>query len=112
MTTETKISNEKLVPRAMLKRVIQGAVLALILIAIFLSGVGEPHPSWPPFWYLRPLIIVPLAGASGGTWVYYINQLRREGGWNKVFTLLISILGYVIALWLGTVLGLDGTLWD
>lgn len=94
------------------KRALLGGGIALILISIFLSGVDEPNPLWPKFWYIRPLIIVPLAGAAGGVCYYFIDRLRSQGGWQKIVTGIISLLIYIIGLWLGTVLGLDGTLWD
>jgi hypothetical protein len=30
----------------------------------------------------------------------------------KALTLIVSLLAYIIALWLGTILGLSGTLWN
>lgn len=96
----------------LMKRALLGAAIALVLISLLLSGVDEPHPSWPKFWYVRPLIMVPLAGAAGGAFYYFMDRLRSKGGWQKIVTALVSLIVYVIALWLGTVLGLDGTLWD
>jgi hypothetical protein len=94
------------------KRMAIGAGIALVLICIFLAGVQHPNPEWPTFWYIRPLIIVPLAGAAGGACYYFIDRLRSQGGWQKIVTGIVSLLVYVIGLWLGTILGLAGTLWD
>lgn len=95
------------------KRMLIGAGIALILISVFLSGVHDPNPDWGKFWMIKPLIMVPLAGAGGGALFYIMHYLLGyQGGWKKVVALILSIIGFVIALWLGTVLGLNGTLWD
>jgi hypothetical protein len=93
-------------------RMFHGGVIALVLIIIFLLGVDEPNPEWPTFWMVKPLIIVPLAGAMGGVFYYFMDLLRYEGGWKKTLAILLSLVGYLVALWMGTVLGLNGTLWD
>lgn len=94
------------------KRMLQGAGIALVLIAIFLLGAGEPDPRWPKFWMLRPLIVVPIAGAMGGVFYYFMDHLRYEGGWKKILANFVSLIGYLVALWMGTILGLDGTMWN
>jgi hypothetical protein len=94
------------------KRALVGAAIALALIALFLSGVKESDPSWPRYWYIRPLLIVPLAGACGGAFYYFIDRFSSRAGLPKIATILIGLIVYVIGLWLGTILGLDGTLWD
>lgn len=94
------------------KRMLQGAGIALVLISVFLLSAGEPNPEWPKFWLVKPLLIVPIAGAMGGVFYYFMDHLRYQGGWIRVLAVLLSLSGYVLALWLGTVLGLNGTLWD
>lgn len=88
-----------------------GGAIGLTLIAIFLFGV-ESDPAWPEYWKIRPHIVVTLAGAGGGALWYFMNPLRRMGGWMWIVANFVSIIGFIIALWLGTVLGLDGTLWN
>ena len=94
------------------KRILQGAGIALVLISLFLYSAGEPNPEWPKFWMVKPLVIVPIAGALGGVFYYFMDHLRFQGGWIRVLAVLLSLFGYVIALWLGTVLGLNGTMWN
>jgi hypothetical protein len=94
------------------KRMLQGAGIALVLITIFLLGAGEPNPGWGKLWMIRPLIIVPLAGAGGGIFYYLMDHLRYQGGWRKITANMLSLIVYIIGLWLGTVLGLDGTMWN
>lgn len=94
------------------KRMIVGAGIGLFLISLFLLSADEPNPAWGKFWMIRPLIIVPLAGAMGGLCNYFIVQFHTLKGFSKTLALIISLLVFVVGLWLGIVLGLDGTLWD
>lgn len=89
-----------------------GAGIALALMALFLTGVDQPDPSWPRYWMIRPLVIVTLAGAAGGVFVALLRPLRARGGWTRVAVVALSIAGYLLCVWMGSVLGLDGTLWN
>jgi hypothetical protein len=48
----------------------------------------------------------------GGLFYYIMGPLRYQGGWKKIIAVTISLIVYFIGLWMGTILGLDGTLWD
>jgi ABC-type transport system involved in cytochrome c biogenesis permease subunit len=91
---------------------LQGAAIAFLLILIFLFGNDYSDPAWGKFWMVRPMIIVPIAGAIGGVLYYFLDDLRSQGGWKKILAIIMSLLGYIIILWFGTVLGLDGTMWN
>jgi hypothetical protein len=94
------------------KRILWGGGIAFLLISFFLLGAGEPNPAWPKFWWIQPLVVVPLAGATGGLFYHLMDRFRSQGGWKKAVATIVSILVYIIGLWLGTVLGLNGTMWD
>jgi hypothetical protein len=94
------------------KRMLLGAAIALVLISVFLIGVKNPDPAWGKFWMIRPLIIVPVAGAMGGLFYHIMGQYRAQSGWIKIAAWVLSVFGFIVVLWMGTVLGLDGTLWD
>ena len=110
--TENKTAEPVLPAASLGKRMMLGAGIALILISIFLYSSGEPNPGWSKIWMLKPLLIVPVAGAMGGAFSFYLDHMRFQSGWMKAFLFIASVMGYIITLWLGTVLGLDGTLWD
>ncbi len=99
-------------PALLARKMLFGAAIALIMIGVFLSGVKNPDLAWPKLWMLKPLIMVPLAGAAGGAFYYFISILIRGGGWKTIAMYIISLIGYIFALWLGIVLGLNGTLWN
>ena len=99
-------------PLSFTKPVLIGAGIALTLIALFLAGVDNADPAWGKYWMVKPLIIVPLAGAMGGAFFYFMNQLSHHRGLNKTVAILLGLIIYVVGLWLGSILGLDGTLWD
>lgn len=112
MTTSPNTTNQNIHGASLTKRMLQGASIALVLIALFLSTVRNPDPSWPKLWMLRPLVVVPIAGALGGVFYYFMDHFRYMGGWKKIAAHFISLIGYLFLLWIGTVLGLDGTLWN
>jgi heme/copper-type cytochrome/quinol oxidase subunit 4 len=112
MTSSSKISNTQKSQHSAGKRMLLGAAIGLVLIQFFLITAGDGKPGWPRFWMIRPLIIVPMAGAVGGLFFYYMQQLNKRRGFNVVFTNAVGILVFVIGLWMGLVLGLDGTYWD
>jgi hypothetical protein len=112
MTQRNELQNQPIHAASVGKRMLQGAGIALILIIVFLLSDGEPDPSWPKLWMIKPLIMVPLAGALGGVFYYNMDHLRDQGGWRKTLAILLSLIVYIIVLWLGIVLGLNGTWWD
>ena len=111
MTRENNLQTGQINPISLKKRILWGAGIGLVLISLFLFGV-EGAPEWGPYWKVRPLIVVPIAGAMGAGWYYFMERLGSEGGWKKIFCTLLGLFGYVVAIWLGSVFGLDGTLWN
>lgn len=96
----------------LIKRAIIGAVINLALISFFLSGVDYRDPSWHPLWFIRPLIVVPFAGAVGGVVFHLKDYISQQLGWNKHVVTVLCLIIYIIGIWMGFVLGLDGTLWN
>jgi heme A synthase len=97
---------------SLVKRMLVGAGIGLLLILLFLLSADEPNPEWGKLWMIRPLIIVPLAGAMGGLCNYFIVHFHDQVGVNKTIAMIISVIVFIIGLWLGIVLGLDGTMWN
>lgn len=98
--------------KALLKPIVIGALIAFTLIALFLLPIQNPNPEWGKFWLVKPFILVSLAGATGGAVYFFIGKLSAQQGWPKIVATIISILIYLIGIWMGTVIGLDGTLWN
>jgi hypothetical protein len=92
--------------------VLLGAATGLAFIGIFLIGVGEADPSWPRWWRIRPLVAMPLAGAVGGAVFAMLDPLRQRGSGMRWVANGAGLLLFLIFLWIGTVLGLDGTMWN
>ncbi len=98
-------------PESLAKPILPGAGVGLILISFFVFG-GEPNPEWGKLWMIKPLIMVPIAGALGGAFYYFMDHLSSRRGLNKTVAVILSLIVFIIVLWLGTVLGLNGTMWD
>lgn len=112
MTQENNMNLLRVNPIAIAKRMFIGAAIAFALILSLLLSVDEPKPEWGSLWMLKPLLITPLAGAGGGAFFYYMTQIVKNNVWAKLIAILVGLIGYIIAIWLGSVLGLNGTLWD
>jgi hypothetical protein len=116
MTQLNNSTRHQLHPVSLGKLMLLGAGFALVLILIFLIPGGwftqEQKPEWQSFWMIRPLIVVPLAGAAGGALFYLLDFLRYQGGWKTALAYILALVGFFVILWLGTVFGLAGMWWD
>lgn len=111
MTNKTTINTGSINKGSVIKAALIGAGIGFLVILLFITG-AETESHWSDLWKVRPLIITPLAGALGGSVAYITTNLLKRAGLNGGIAIFISFIGFVIALWLGIVLGLDGTLWD
>jgi len=93
------------------KPILIGALIAFLVISVFVFGVDNANPAWGKYWMIRPLIITPLAGAMGGAFYAFMNY-QAERGFNRTLAILLSLVVFIIGLWLGVVLGLKGTMWN
>lgn len=112
MTQTNNLTTPPIHPVSLSIRMLVGAGIGLLLISLFVFGVDNPNPEWGKFWIIRPLIVVPLAGAMGGLCNYFLVHFHHRFGINKTVAVIVSGFVFIIGLWLGIVLGLDGTLWD
>jgi hypothetical protein len=111
MTQRNNLTTQPNQPVSLAKPILLGAGIGLIVIAFFLLGADEPNPEWGKLWMVKPLIITPIAGAIGGAFYYFINH-GSSIGLNKTVALILSLIVFIVGLWMGVVLGLDGTLWN
>jgi hypothetical protein len=98
--------------RLLVKFIIIGAGIGLLLTMLFIRTAEAGNPVWPKGWVVRPLLILPLASATGGAFAYYLIQLTTGGGWRRVLAIVLSLVIYLVGLWMGFVIGFDGTLWN
>ncbi len=112
MKLKNKFKTRQINSQLLIKRMLLGAFLGLIIVSFFLFSVEEPNPNWGKFWMIRPLIILPLAGALGSLFFYSVVFISSQNRWKKVIALVLSLIVFFIALWLGAVVGFAGTLWD
>lgn len=112
MTTQNNLNFPPINTPALIKRMIIGAGIALFLMLAFfiLPVINHPNPDWGKYWMIKPLVIMPIAGASGGAFFYLLTQ-RFRTGLSGILAYVFSAIAFIIALWMGTVLGLNGTMW-
>lgn len=107
-----KVNNESFNKKNLIIMISFGFAVALAFIGFIILSVNEPKPEWGEYWYVRPLIITPIMGVFGGASCYMINTFSNKNSFIKLLLILSSILVFVFFIWIGTVLGLDGTLWN
>jgi hypothetical protein len=112
MTTTNNLLTRPLFTAALVKRMVIGAGIALTIIAFFVISAGKGNPAWGDYWRVKPLLLTPFMGAIVGLCYDITEPLRRLNGWAGRLFVILSILGYAIGLWMGTVLGLAGTMWN
>jgi hypothetical protein len=111
MTPTNTLPTPTINPSLLVKFALAGGAIGLIFISLFVFGVKNPNPAWGQLWRIKPLIMAPLGGAAGGAFFCLINNLKLQG-FKKALAITVSIIGFLIALWMGVVLGLNGTMWD
>jgi hypothetical protein len=99
-------------PVSLAKRMMIGAGIGLTLIAFFLISAGEGNPEWGKYWMTQPLFMMAFAGAMGGLCNYIAMRYHSQFGLNKRVALFLSIVVFIIGLYMGFVLGLNGTYWN
>lgn len=93
-------------------RIFAGAVIGLAVSLFFVLGADHPSPDWPALWQVKPLVIIPLAGACGGGVAAYLDHETHGKSWQRIAAMVLSLVVFLVGLWLGVVLGLNGTMWD
>jgi len=112
MKRENKLSELNIDKSLLIKKMLLGAGIAFMVIAFFVLSAGEGKPEWGNLWQIRPLTITPLAGGIGGAFYYFMVHWLHLQGWKKTLAIAFSLLAYAVALWMGIILGLVGTLWN
>lgn len=94
------------------KRMLQGSIVGLALILFFFLSANKPSPAWNATWWLKPLLVVPFTGAMGGLGFHILTSLQTNSGWKQLVLYVFGFIGFLIALWMGMIVGLDGTYWN
>lgn len=109
MTQQNKLQGI-LLSAALRKRILQGAAIAILLLAVFLTIVGAIDDGT---WILIPILTIAIAGACGGAFYHLADFLRLQNGWNKSLITAICVAVFFVGLYLGFVYGLSLVgLWD
>lgn len=112
MTATLSLFNHLIHSPLLGKCMLRGAGIGFLLISLFLVTADGARPEWGHLWMLRPLVVVPFAGAMGGLFYTFLDPWRRQGTWQRLLANALSVVVFIFGLWLGSVLGLDGTYWN
>lgn len=96
---------------SLLKPALIGGGIGLAIISIFIFGGGDPNQQWGPYWRIKPLLLTPIIAAISGVCAYPVANLKLQG-FLKIIAIVAAVIGFVAAVWIGIVLGLNGTMWD
>lgn len=95
-----------------LKTAAGGWLIGLGLISLLVFGINDPDPEWGSYWRVRPLLLTPVIAGIGAGFAYLLfNRGGGSAGRKILFTVLAAAV-FLFCLWVGTILGLDGTLWN
>lgn len=89
-----------------------GALIGLVVISILLATNRHSSPTWGKWWQLKPIFVVSLTGAFAGSLIYHIHPKKPFSKWKLFLFLILSIVGFLVSIWFGIIVGLDGTLWN
>lgn len=92
-------------------RLLIGAAIGLIVISLFIFPV-QTQVDWGKHWRIRPLIVTPAVSGLGGLAFCLPDFVRSQPLWKRLLAYLVAVIAFLVALWVGIILGLDGTLWD
>lgn len=92
------------------KRIFLGAMAGWVLISFFLISAEHTDPAWDELWWLRPLVVMPAAGALAAIFNFYIGLLNT-GGWKRIAIKMVGGLAYLVAAWLGLIIAVAGYYW-
>jgi peptidoglycan/LPS O-acetylase OafA/YrhL len=112
MTSANSLTSGPIFTPALAKRMMIGAGIGLLVISFFVISAGKGNPAWSNYWRIRPLLLTPFVGAIVGLCYDVTQRLRNMDGWWGRLFIFLSLLGYCLGLFMGIVLGLDGTMWD
>lgn len=111
MIHEQHFANERRDKQSFIKAAMTGGIVGLVIISVFVF-TAETKQEWGTLWQIKPLVITPLVAALGGGAFYATLSFFSANRWPKALGMTIGVLAFMVALWLGVVLGLNGTLWD
>lgn len=112
MTAVQQTTKEPVNRKNLFVFMILGALPAISLMSLLVFSTDYVRPEWGKYWMIRPLVVIAFAGATGGACTYFINRWFGNGIGRKIAAFFVSAIVYLIGLWMGTVIGCNGTLWD
>ncbi len=99
-------------PRMYPRFLLLGAGINLIINVLFITDLDTTNSAWSPFWMVKPLTLGPLITGLGAMLAFYVVKFLINQNISKYISYFSFVAIFIISIWLGIVLGFNGTLWD
>lgn len=112
MTNQLFLNIKQVRPAAIAKTMVIGLIFGLAIISLFVFTVSSPKEEWGNNWRMQPLILTPMIVAFGSL-AFLANRIfKPQTKTAKTLLLIASIIAFIFSIWIGIVIGLNGTLWN
>ena len=98
--------------RSFIKIVLLGFALGLFIASMLIHNVSFPKLSWGPNWYIKPMLVLSFVASIGSIPFYFANQYEASNHSKKILAYLGATLFLLFFIWIGIILGFDGTIWN
>lgn len=95
----------------LINKMLLSATIGIIIAGSFVYSNTPYNDNWGHLWFIKPLILIPLSGSVGGA-LYYLFTRYMQNVLPKWLLFAVGTLLFGISLWVGTILGLNGTYWN
>ncbi|MFD2148246.1 hypothetical protein [Mucilaginibacter antarcticus] len=111
MTSANTFTTPSFNTASLIKPALIGWGIGLAVILFFIFNVDHPNVAWGNYWRIKPVVLTPLVTAGGAAFFALMTSLKLQG-LKKILVITVGVIGFIISLWIGIVLGLNGTLWN
>ena len=94
-------------PETFVKRAVQGAAVGLVPMLVFMFGDDVLRGERWTFGFREyiPMIAIMIGGAVGGMLSCLLDPMRYQGGWRRIAAIVLSVVVFIVAVWISSVAG-------
>lgn len=107
MTGHNQLQPDFFHPANLAKHTFRGAALAFGLVSLWIVSILIAGATSIGASFLVPLGMATIGGSCGGVFYSFMDYLRYQAGWKKTMANVVSVMVYVVGVYLSLVLGLS-----